>query len=51
MKRDAGFINVVFYAESLDAGFINVVFNLNPSEANKRFSLDAGFIKTRRRFL
>jgi len=22
MKRDAGFINVVFYAESLDAGFI-----------------------------
>jgi len=35
----------------LVAGFINVVFNLNPSEANKRFSLDAGFIKTRRRFL
>jgi len=27
------------------------VFYLNSSEAMKKFSLDAGFIKTRRRFL
>jgi len=29
----------------------SILFNLNPAEAIKRFSLDAGFIKTRRRFL
>jgi hypothetical protein len=37
---------------SMAAGFIKYgVFNLNHSEAMKRFSLAAGFIKTSRRFL